>query len=86
MRCLVKHWKINTTRIACHLDDGFGVVSSYKMTLFKSLQSVGFTMNEEKFVWKPSRTLIWLGRRVNLKNGFYCKPTEKLLTIKNSIV
>ena len=34
MRCLVKHWRINAIRIACFLDDGLGVASSYKMTLF----------------------------------------------------
>ena len=33
MRCLVKHWRINAIRIACFLDDGLGVASSYKMTL-----------------------------------------------------
>ena len=36
MRCLVKHWRINAIRIACFLDDGLGVASSYKMTLFHS--------------------------------------------------
>ena len=34
MRCLVKHWRINAIRIACFLDDGLGVASSYKMALF----------------------------------------------------
>ena len=44
-RCLVKHWRINAIRIACFLDDGLGVASSYKMILFhlnfvkKSLQN-----------------------------------------------
>ena len=36
MRCLVKHWRINAIRIACFLDDVFGVASSYKITLFQS--------------------------------------------------
>ena len=92
MRCLVKHWRINTIRIACFLDDGLGVASSYKMTLFhsdfvkKSLQNASFIINEEKSVWKLSQTLIWLGVRINLKSGFYCIPTKKLSAIKNSIV
>ena len=92
MRCLVKQWRINTIRIACFLDDGLGVASSYKMTLFhsnfvkKSLQNTGFIINEEKSVWKPSQNLIWLEIRINFKNGFYCIPTEKLSAIKNSIV
>ena len=30
--------------------------------------------------------MIWLGIRINLKNCFYCIPTEKLSAIKNSIV
>ena len=36
MRCLAKHCRINAIRTACFLDDGFGVASSYKMTLFHS--------------------------------------------------
>ena len=36
MRCFVKHWIINAIRIACFLDDGLGVASSYKMALFHS--------------------------------------------------
>ena len=92
MRCLVKHWRINAIRIACSFDDGLGVASSYKITLFhsnfvkKCLQNAGFIINEEKSVWEPSQTLIWLRVRINLKNGFYCMPTEKLSAIKNSIV
>ena len=35
-RCLVEHWRINAIRIACFLDDGLGVGSSYKMTLLHS--------------------------------------------------
>ena len=55
----------------------------------KSLQNVGFIINEEKPVWKPSQTLIWLGIKTKLKkkkSGFYCIPTEKLSDVKNSIV
>ena len=92
MRCLEKHWRINAIRITGFLDDGLGVGSSYKMALFhsnfvkKSLQNAGFIINEEKSVWKSSQTLISLGIRMNLKNVFYCIPTEKLSVIKNSIV
>ena len=73
MRCLVKLWRINAFRLACFLDDGLGVASSYKMTLFhsnfvkKSQQNVSFIINEEKSVRKPSQTLNWLGIRINSK-------------------
>ena len=75
MRCLVKHWRINAFRLACFLDDGLGVASSYKMTLFhsnfvkKSQQNVSFIINEEKSVRKPSQTLNWLGIRINSKKA-----------------
>ena len=54
----------------------------------KSLEKkADFIINEEKSVWKPSQTLIWLRIRTKLKKpGFYCIPTEKLSAIKNSIV
>ena len=56
MKYLVRHWRINAIRIACFLDDGLGVASSYKMSLFhlnfvkKSLRNAGFIINKEKFV------------------------------------
>ena len=62
------------------------------MTLFhsnfvkKSSQNTGFIINEEKSLWKPSQNLIWLGIRINFKNGFYCIPTENMSATKNSIV
>ena len=64
---------MNEIRIACFLDDGLGVASSHKMTLFhwnfvkKSLQNADFIINEEKYAWKPSQTLIWLGIRMKFK-------------------
>ena len=75
MRCPVKYWRINAARIAYFLDDGLGVASSYKMTLFhsnfvkKSQQNVSFIINEEKSVRKPSQTLNWLGIRINSKKA-----------------
>ena len=96
MRCLVEHWRINAIRTACFLDDGLGVASSYKMTLFdsnfvkKSLQNAGFIINEKKSAWKPFQTLIWLGIRIifekkKKKNSFYCIQQKNCL-IKNLIV
>ena len=86
MRCLVEHWRINAIRIACFLDDGLGVASSYKMTLFdsnfvkKSLQNAGFIINEKKSAWKPFQTLIWLGIRIIFEKNqqLLLYATEKL--------
>ena len=92
MRCLVKHCWINAIRRACFLDDGLGVASSYKITLFhlnfgkKYFQNAGFILKKEKSVRKQSQHLICLGIKINLKNGFYCIPTEKLSATKYSIV
>ena len=75
MRCPVKYWRINAARIAYFLDDGLGVASSYKMTLFhsnfvkKSLQNAAFIINDEKSAWKPSETLIWLDTRITFKKA-----------------
>ena len=52
MRYLAKHWRINAIRIACFLDDGLGVASSYKMSLF------GFIINEEKSVETISKFVL----------------------------
>ena len=87
MRCLVEHWRINAIRIACFLDDGLGVASSYKMTLFdsnfvkKSLQNAGFIINEKKSAWKPFQTLIWLGIRIIFEK----KPTASTACNRKTI-
>ena len=87
MRCLVEHWRINAIRIACFLDDGLGVASSYKMTLFdsnfvkKSLQNAGFIINEKKSAWKPFQTLIWLGIRIIFEK----KPTASTVCNRKTI-
>ena len=75
MPCKTLKNALNAFRLACFLDDGLGVASSYKMTLFhsnfvkKSQQNVSFIINEEKSVRKPSQTLNWLGIRINSKKA-----------------
>ena len=77
--------------MACFLHDGLGDVSSYKMTLFHSnfvrdpLKNADFIMNEEKSVWKPSLTLIWLGIEITWKAPS-TEYQQKLPAIINSIV
>ena len=88
MRYLVKHWRINAIRIACFLDDGLGVASSHKMSLFhsnfvkKSLQNAGFILNEEKSVETISK-FNWLGIRINFKKPPK-KPASTVYQQKNS--
>ena len=77
MRCLVKHWRINRIRIACFLDDGLGVASSYKMTLFhlnfvkKSLQNAGLSkiLNTEMGLMNYQHVRCMLGGGIMLKEA-----------------
>ena len=52
MSCLIKHWRINAIRIACFLDDGSGVASSNKMTLFKFCEKV---LTKHQFYYKQRK-------------------------------
>ena len=67
LRLLVKYWRLNGLRIAIFLDDGWGIASSpdecasLSKTVKDDLLSAGFVSNDEKSVWEPCQSILWLG-------------------------
>ena len=67
VRPLVKFWRSKGVLIVVYLDDGLGFADSEESCNYMSgkvltdLLSVGFLPNYEKSVWKPQRSLEWLG-------------------------
>ena len=51
----------------------------------KSIQNAGFIINEEKYVWRPSQTLIWLGIRIKLKKKWLLLYTNRKTTVQYNI-
>lgn len=66
LKPLVKHWRLNGARIALFLDDGWSIASSrdecgsLSKTVKNDLLSAGFVSNDDKFVWEPYQSILWL--------------------------
>ena len=64
---LVKHWRLNGAHIALFLDDGWGIASSrdecasLSKTVKDDLLSAGFVSSDDKSVWEPCQSILWLG-------------------------
>ena len=67
LKPLVKHWRLNGVRIALFLDDCWGIASSrdecasLSKTVKNDLLSAGFVSNDDKSVWEPCQSILWLG-------------------------
>ena len=67
LRPLVKHCRLSGPRIATFLDDGWGIASSpdecasLSKTVKDDLRSAGFVSNDNKSVWEPCQSILWLG-------------------------
>ena len=67
MKPLVKYWRLNGARIALILDDGWGIASSrdecasLSKTVKDDLLSAGFVSNDDKSIWEPCKSILWLG-------------------------
>ena len=63
--------------IACVLNDGLAISRSFGTALRKTkivknfLTDAGFTVNDKKSVWYPSKNLLWLGINIDLGKCFY---------------
>ena len=67
LKPLEKHWRSNGARIALFLDDGWGIAStrdacaSLSKSVKDDLLSAGFVSNDDKSVWEPCQSILWLG-------------------------
>jgi hypothetical protein len=91
VRPLVKKWRSEGKAIVVFLDDGLGfagsledankVSANIKADLIKS----GFVPNIQKSIWKPCKTIEWLGYDINLESGFFSVPERRILAIHQGI-
>ena len=67
LKPLEKNWRLNGARIALFLDAGLGIAStrdacaSLGKTVKDDLLSAGFVSHDDKSVWKPCQSILWLG-------------------------
>ena len=67
MREMVKYWRKNSIKTIMFLDDGWGTNKTLDSCIIdanfvkSSLESAGFLINAEKFIWVPTKVLEWIG-------------------------
>ena len=88
MRPLIKLWRGKGLKAIIYLDDGIVSVKGEHQAREASaqvrddLEKAGFIVNTEKSSWVPSQIIDWLGFRIDLAEGMFSVPPEKLEALK----
>ena len=75
MRPLVKYWRSCGLYCIVYLDDGFIMDSTLEKTqrvshlVYGDLVASGFVINQEKNIWCPVQSIVWLGIVWNFEHG-----------------
>ena len=91
VRPLVKHWGSYAVKIACFIDDGLGITSTYQDALSYSnfvkatLINSGFVPNVTKSVWIPCQRIIWLAIEIDINNNTLSTTSSRITSILNKI-
>ena len=91
LKPLEKRWRYLGIRIAIFLDDGWGIEKDkpqceHTSNLVKSdLASTGFLSKNEKSVWAPTQSLIWIGILWNTLEGTIALTPKRLEKICDTI-
>ena len=91
MRPLVKRWRSLGFRCIVYIDDGICTASSEQRCMVETAQIVsdlecaGFVLNSDKSRLKPQQIGPWLGFIINLVEGKFMVPEEKVSKLVKSI-
>ena len=75
MRPLVKYWRSRVLYCIVYLDDGFIMDSTIVKTqrashlVYGDLVASGFVINQERSIWCPVQSIVWLGIVWNFEHG-----------------
>lgn len=91
MRPLVRLWRARGLKAIVYLDDGIVAVKGKREALEESqrvkkeLESAGFVINLEKSQWDPSVRIEWLGFLIDLNNGEFMVPEQKISSLNSQL-
>ncbi|XP_063405714.1 uncharacterized protein LOC134689678 [Mytilus trossulus] len=91
-RPLIKKWRGEGKQILMYLDDGFGTHSDINSCtdiaaqVKQDLIDSGFVPKVEKFMWSPSKTLIYLGYFIDTDKAILSIPVERLSKLFDTII
>jgi len=83
---MVKYWRQNSINIVLYLDDGFGMCNSlHEFQNHSSFVKHSFLINEEKSIFRPSKSLEWLGIVWNSDSFSLSIPDRRVIDLLQSI-
>ena len=91
MRPLVKYWRSRGLYCIVYLDDGFIMDSTLEKTqrashlVYGDLVASGFVINQEKSIWCPVQSIVWLGIVWNFENGTIAVTDARIRKIEERL-
>jgi len=90
LRVLVRQWHQQGIKISVYIDDGGGAGDTYEEAFLSSgivrklLIDCGFVINEKKSIWEPTKSLTWLGVKVDLIKNIFHISDNRIQSLLNS--
>ena len=91
LRPLVKRWWSLGLRAILYIDDGICVASTVEAckqardVILADLKQAGLVINVPKSQLLPQQVGVWLGVVINLKDGMFVVPSEKIVKLQQAI-
>ena len=91
MRPLVKYWRSRGLYCIVYLDDGFLMDSTLEKTqrashlVYGDLVASGFVINQEKSIWCPVQSIVWLGIVWNFEHGTIAVTDARIAKIEEKL-
>ena len=84
LRPLVKKWRGEGKSVLLFLDDGLGTAQPFNLAKICSFQihtdllKFGLLPNEEKCVWEPCQSIVWLGTVINTAHSSIAATDKRI--------
>ena len=91
VRPLVKYWRSRGLYCIVYLDDGFIMDSTLEKTqrashlVYGDLVASGFVLNQEKSIWCPVQSIVWLGIVWNFEHGTIANTDARIGKIEERL-
>ncbi len=91
LRPLVRKWRSAGLKAIVYIDDGICSASSFEASVSASeaitsdLRNAGFVLNKEKSHLAPMQVGRWLGFIIDLQEGMFRVPEDRIAKLKQSI-
>lgn len=91
LRPLVKHWRTLGLFCVVYLDDGFILEGTREKSerashqIRQDLLAAGFVVNEDKSIWRPVQSIVWLGIVWDFEKGTISITHERIERLEKKL-